>query len=290
MTKPNFFIVGAAKSGTTSLYQYLVQHPNICMPALKEPHFFGEYRPPGPLIEDMNHYLSLFKHCELEAAVGEASTAYLYSPSAAMEIKQAFPESKIIIVLRNPIDRAYSLFWNHVRDGVEKLSFEAAIDAEYQRRKDNWSFGFHYVASGMYADQVKRYIQTFDEEAIKTFLFEDLKRDSSEVLRQCCNVLGVDSAYEFTTTKIYNRSGPPKLKWIARFLHNSSSVKRWLLYPFPKRLKEATKLKVRDLNIDKIPAMRPETRQKLIEIFSDDIKSLEDLINRDLSHWLEKPE
>ena len=288
MTQPNFFVVGAAKSGTTSLYQYLIQHPQIAMPSLKEPHFFGEYRPSGRKIENMDAYLGLFKGFEEFRAVGEASTAYLYSPSAPEEIKAAFPDAKIIIVLRNPVDRAYSLYWNHIRDCAEDLTFEGALDAESARMKAGWAYGFHYVQSGMYSAQVNRYLKTFGRDKIKVFLFEELKNDPSRLLKECASFLGVEEDFQFHSSKIFNKSGPPRNKMVSRFLHSSSTVKRVILSLVPRKVKDTLKIKLRDMNVDKVPPMCIAVRNQLIDRFQDDVRSLEKLIDRDLSHWTRK--
>lgn len=135
--KPDFFIVGAPKAGTTSIYSYLVQHPEIFMPARKEPYFFGQWRRNSE--EDLRDYLRLFRGVPESKVAGEASTTYLYLQSAAEEIKAFRPDAKIIIMLRNPVDRAYSQYWHHVRLGWVEASFEEELEAEEARLREGWS-------------------------------------------------------------------------------------------------------------------------------------------------------
>ncbi len=129
--KPDFFVVGAAKSGTSSLHRHLEQHPAVFMPAVKEPHFFSDERPPVQEVKSLREYLALFADSPLGARAGEASTSNLYSPESASRIKAFQPDAGIIMVLRNPVDRAYSQYWNQVHEGVEPLSFEEALEAEW---------------------------------------------------------------------------------------------------------------------------------------------------------------
>jgi hypothetical protein len=259
------------------------------MPEWKEPHFFGEYRPPGPCVTDMEAYLDLFRRCSGSPAVGEASTQYLYSPSAAGEIYKDFPNARIVIVLRNPVDRAYSLYWHHVRDGVEIFDFEGALGEEESRISNEWPPGFHHVRSGMYSEQIRRFLEVFGRDAVKVLLFDDLKADPEEAMGEICRFLNVDDSFEFSLSRVYNKSGPPKSILVSRLLHSSSRVKRFIFYPIPNRLKERVKSRIRSVNSADPPSMKLSTRLNLINVFRDDIKSLERLIGRDLSTWLEVP-
>ena len=183
---PDFFIVGAPKAGTSSLYNYLLQHPSVFLSEPKEPHFFHNRRSPGsPVLgeKDLEEYLRLFEGVPDDVRAGEASTSYLYSANAAWEIKNVFPDAKIMMILRNPVDRAYSQYWNHVRDGNEQLSFEKALRDEPERIKNRRWCGSYYVAGGRYAEQVARYLEVFGRDAVKVYLFEELQRTLSVSVR-----------------------------------------------------------------------------------------------------------
>lgn len=288
---PNFFIVGAAKSGTTSLCSYLNQHPEIFLPpTTKEPHYFGQYKPKGCHIKSYPEYIDLFKNSGDSKAIGEGSTGYLYSPDAPQTIKRTFPTSKIIIVLRNPVDRAYSLYWHHVRDRTEHLSFEDALRAEKERIDAGWPFGFHHINSGLYSEQVKRYQEKFDKNSIKVILFDDFKNHPLKIIRECFLSLEVNPNFTPKQLAAQNKSGPPRSNALAKLLTNKTRLKSLIFRLFPKRLKLRLKLKIRDLNASPPPHMNQETRAYLEDIFKDDIRLLEKQINRDLSHWITRSE
>ena len=284
---PDFFVVGAAKSGTSSLYNYLTQHPAVFMPQMKEPHFFYNERSPGsPTLQekDLAGYLQMFEGVPDGVRAGEASTSYLYAANAAREIKQIRPDAKILAVLRNPVDRAYSQYWNQVRDGREPLNFEDALDAEAGRRRKNWWYGFMYVETGRYAGQISRYIETFGRDNVQVHLFEDLHRDAAEVCRRVFSFLGLDPDHAIEATKVHNRSGPVKSRLLAGLL-NARSVKEPAGRLLPPAWKHGAGEWLRNANRRPVPEMNPETREKLKRVFDRDISRLEALIGRDLGWW-----
>src|SRR5918994_33933 len=190
MTMPNFFIVGAQKAGTTSLYHYLNQHPDVFMSPRKEPFFFDrelnahgevvkqEFGGPGdqqaPKYVNIREYEALFAGAKGEKAIGEASPLYIYAPGTAERIKRYVPEAKLIALLRNPADRAYSAFLHAVRIGREPLSdFAQALREEDDRIWYNWHYQFHYRNRGLYYAQLKRYFEVFGREKVGIWLYED---------------------------------------------------------------------------------------------------------------------
>ena len=295
--KPDFFIVGAAKAGTSSLYGYLSQHRQIYMPDLKEPHFFSEWHPPTPAPENLGEYLSLFAGVSKEVQVGEASTSYLCSLVAPQAIKQFRPDAKIVIVLRNPVDRAYSQYWNHVRDRVEPLSFEEALKAEPERMARGWWCGYHYLRCGLYAEQVSRYLETFGANSVKVYLFEDLVKDAGSVCRNLFSFLGVDPDQPTEKLGIRNRSGPPKSVLVSRLLREATRMFRLSqqqLYragfrrgPLPVSWRRSAKEWLQARNTAQTPKMDVRTRESLQGTFEEDILRLEGIIQKDLSSWLE---
>lgn len=282
---PDFFIVGAGKSGTTSLYFYLIQHPSIFMPKNKEPHFFAD-RPEGfrRLYSSLESYLSIFADCPEGAVTGEASTTYLPSPTAAHRIREVQPRARIIMVLRNPVDRAYSLYWYNRKMLWETLSFEEALAAENARLKGLQRL-LYYVESGMYYEQVMRYLQTFGNDAVKIYLFEDLQKDAAAVCRSIFQFLGVDPDFPVDTSKVYNLGGEHRNKLLGRVLKGTfpgrSIVRRFV----PRRLR-LLRNDWMDSSLLKPPEMNPDTRAVLVERFRPDVERLQSLLNRDLSHWL----
>ena len=176
MTMPNFFIIGAMKSGTTALYYYLEQHPEIYMSPVKEPNFFcsQEQRNGADSVTDIGTYQHLFRDVLGQIAIGEASHCYLYDPRAAAEIRRCVPDAKLIAILRNPIDRAYSHFLHMVRTGLEPLGdFAQALHEEEAGAYKERIFQ-DYVGRGFYYSQLKRYFGTFDRKQIRFISYEDL--------------------------------------------------------------------------------------------------------------------
>ena len=213
--KPNFLVVGAAKSGTTSLFNYLTQHSDIYIPEVKECRFFSQlpknYKGlgaeffPNSGITDERVYFKLF--CEHEDKVcGDMSNDYLYYYEKSIKnIKKYLGnEIKIVIVLRNPIDRAYSNYMHHIRDGWENISFEQALDDENRRIEENWGWSYHYVKTGMYYYQVKAYLDNFRQ--TKIYFFEELKFKDS-LLKDLYAFLEVRFTKELKDNKEYNVSG-----------------------------------------------------------------------------------
>lgn len=281
---PDFFLVGAAKAGTTSLFHYLIQHPSIFIPDIKEPHYFSEYYKGGaaPYSQDLDAYLRLYADCPAESVAGDASTSYLYSETAARQIRDFQPQARIIAVLRNPVERAYSFYWYNRRYFVEDLLFEDALDSEDQRIEAGAHYRFHYVRSGMYASQVEKYLSMFGSDSVRICLFEDL-RDTDRLMRDIFTFLGVSPDHPVDTTRQFNPSGVMRSRLLGRFLQRSFPRLRRAL-PGTAR---TVKYQLMRWNVSSPPHMRPDTRHRLHRAFEDDIIRLEGLIGRDLSHWME---
>lgn len=283
MRKPDFFIVGAAKAGTTSLFQYLTQHPSIFIPTIKEPHYFSEYYDSGaPVFHSIDDYLRLFDDCPDGALAGDASTSYLYSVDAARGIRKLQPEARIVAVLRNPVDRAYSLYWFNRRDLVEDLGFEEALEAEPERIRDNRHFRFHYVTSGKYSAQIQKYFDAFGRDAVRVYLFEDLKADAPALCRDIFRFLGVRADLPLETGGRFNPSGEPRSRLLSRLLTRQFPRLRRML---PKTAK-MVKHRLTQVNVRTPPPMHPATRAMLVESFRPDVESLQALLGRDLSGWV----
>lgn len=298
MTLPNFFLIGAGKAGTTALYEYLTQHPQIYMSKVKEPNFFAfmdekvNFSGPGEdrainktSIANWDDYLALFKNVTQEKAIGEASHWYLYSEKVADRIKKYIPQAKLIAILRDPVKRAYSDYMHFVRENRETCdNFLDAIQEENNRINNNWGFG-HYIKRGLYYDQVKRYLDTFDPSQIKIYLNEDLQADPQMLLSDIFEFLEIDNTFKPDTSYRPNVSGIPKNKILHSLLGQSSLIRK-VVEPIasPELRKLAIKLKGSNLAR---PPLNLEIRHKIIQdFFVEDILKLQDLIGRDLSTWL----
>ncbi len=299
---PNFLIVGAAKSGTTSLYSYAKEHPEIFMSKEKEPRFFissicstlSNEDPRRNVLQKYtsvtyDHYVNLFKEATNYKVIGEASASYLYNFQTAIpNIKTYLKNPNIIICLRNPIDRAFSAYTYLVRDQYEVLSFEKCLELESERKAKNWSMINFYKDAGCYYRQVKAYLDNFNH--VKIYIYEELDRNALGLAKNMYEFLGVSPSFIPDTRTRYNVSGIPKNKHIHTFLTESNILKKMLkplvniILPKEKREKIAERIKARNLMK---PAIKPETRAYLITAFREDILKLQDLIGENLTHWLD---
>jgi hypothetical protein len=238
--------------------------------------------------KNLKDYLMLFEGVPDNVRAGEASTSYLYSANAAREIREVCPDAKIMMILRNPVDRAYSHYWNHVRDGNEHLSFEEALWDEAERIKNRRWCGSYYVAGGRYAEQVARYLDVFGCDAVKVYLFEDLKRDAPGVCWDAFSFLGVDPDVPINTKEAYNRSGQPRSTLLSSFSYRLSK-NEFVAKVLPVTLRRGAKEWLLERNVRPAPKMDPKIRLRLQDAYRDDILCLGELIGRDLKHWLEQP-
>lgn len=296
MVMPDFLIIGAAKSGTTALYHYLKQHPQIYMSPTKETEFFafeGEilnFQGPGDMprrsITHIDDYQAQFQGVVDETAIGEASPLYLYSSKAPERISHYVPQAKLIVILRDPIARAYSQFLMFIRDGRETIfDFATAIQAEEARIHSNWAWGWHYTKLGFYYVQLKRYFDRFSPNQIQIYLYEDLNSKPIDVLQNIFDFLEVDATFVPDISVKHNISGMPKNEAIHRFLTKPHAIKTMLKPLVPTSLSQQLKRNWTNQNLSK-PQLLPEVRSHLIPVFQDDILKLQDLIQRDLSTWL----
>jgi len=300
---PTFLIVGAQKAGTSSLYNYLKQHYEVFMPErLKEPKFFV-----APIFKKINHnqplyvkvinhsifkwkdYLKLFENVQKEKAIGESTTAYLYYYKIAIKLMKKYLEDiKIIISLRNPIDRAFSAYLHLRRNNGENLSFEEALQKENARKELNWIPLYYFTSVGFYYNQVKAYLDKFDQ--VKICLFDDLKKDPLGLIKDMYKFLEVDPSFTPDMSIKYNVSGIPQNKFIHKFLKEPNILKTMVkpaakfLIPKDRRREVIERIKMKNLQK---PQMKPETREYLKNLYREDILKLQDLIKRDLSSWLE---
>ncbi|MDR4507108.1 MAG: sulfotransferase [Candidatus Brocadiaceae bacterium] len=295
---PNFLIVGTLKAGTTSLYNYLKQHPQVYMSHIKEPRFLTNIYSGMPqhmkkekqIVDNIKDYKKLFENVTNEKAIGEASTGCLYYYEEAIEnIKHYLGDVKIIIILRDPTERAFSSFQMVVRNRRENLSFEDALNAEDERKNSNFmdGCGWQYKSVGFYYNQVKAYLENFSQ--VRIYLYDDLRRDPLSVMKDIYEFLEVDKLFIPDTGFEYNVGGVPKNKFIQYFLVKSLKFKTHVepIFKCLKMEEWVYKLihALREKNLKK-HKMNPKTREYLKNVFREDILKLQELINRDLSKWL----
>lgn len=222
--------------------------------------------------------------------IGEMSTPYLYlydkSISTMAKYFNDFAEIKIIILLRNPVDRAYSQYKWRVRDGREPLHFSEAINAEKERMNGKFSFDYFYVDRGFYYNQVKAYKDNFKN--VHIVFFEDFNNDPSKSLTGICRFLNVDESMEFKSVRRQNESLAPRSAILGRLLTMEIPFKYKLLNLLPDSLRRNLKRFFSDVNTSrrKVKKMDPLLRKKLIETYREDILALQQLLGHDLSEWL----
>ena len=295
---PNFLIIGAARTGTTSLYEYMRQHPDIWFSPVKEPMFFAlegarpDFRGPGDdreinrkSVTDLAAYQALFAGASSKKAVGEASANYLYSERAAERIRHYIPEARMIAVLRNPVERAYPSFLYMIRDQREPLrDFAQALEQEDKRIAEHREHIWHYAHMGFYGKQLQRYYALFGKNRIRVYLNEEMKKDAPGLLKDVFGFLEVDDTFLPDTSVTYNEGGVPKRKLLNAVLTRPSIVKR-LLRPFvpASAMKVYTRLK--HGNLEK-PPLDAGVRARLVALYRDDVLRLQDMTGKDLSAWL----
>jgi hypothetical protein len=298
---PDFFVIGAAKSGTTSLWSYLNQHPDIFMCNPKEPNFmaFSEQTWPytNPRLDEivarskmkmpmtLDAYQALFAKALPSQKAGEASVSSLDVPRSAGRIKQYTPHAKLIVILRQPADRAYSQYTMMLRFGYETINdFSKAMAAEPERKLKGWYEGFAYQANGLYSKSLSRYYEIFDVHQIKVFLYDDLVAEPLNVLQSVFQFLEVNDTFTPDTSKRLNEGGTiPLNASLVAFLRSNRITKalRRHAKPIYQPLKRAAKS-----TLIKPAVLAPELRDELTQSYREDILRLQDMIGRDLSHWL----
>jgi len=291
MTMPNFLIIGAMKSGTTALYYYLEQHPEIYMSPVKEPNFFSsqEQENAADTVTNIGPYQNLFRGASGKKAIGEASHSYLYEPGAAAEIRRYIPGAKLIAILRNPVDRAYSHFLHMVRTGAEPLDdFAQALQEEAVGIHKERTFQ-DYIGRGLYYDQLERYFGTFPREQIRVYLYEDLSAAPIATVQDAFRFLGVDDSFAPDVSLRRNVSGQPKYKTLDGLLRRQSRIKHAAKIYLPARMRWRLSRAFDDLktrNLVGPPPLQSEVRRQLIGVYRQDILKVQGLLHRDLSGWL----
>lgn len=293
MTLPNFLVIGAARSGTTSLHHYLRQHPQIFMSLIKEPNFFAYDRGVDMRwtdrfpIQSMEDYAALFSAVRTERAVGEASTVYLYNSAAAERIKATLSDVRLIVMLRDPVERAFAGYLEVAQRGTERRSFAEAVLDIRKGASSLYREKSFYFEKSFYHRHLSAYMDRFGPSRLSVHLYDDYKADPKAVLRSLFRFLGVDDAFLPDMSVKHNVSGLPKNRLVERLLR-PRGITRAIKHRLPARGRRAIDdaiAAVHQRNRVK-PAIDPDTRQELIGLYRDDILKLQDLIRRDLTDWL----
>lgn len=300
---PNFIIIGAAKSGTTALYHYLKQHPEVYLSAVKETRYFA-FNEQGVLegfrsevvddvdlvntsIRNLDDYQILFKGATDQKAIGEISPIYLVSPKAPERIRKLIPEVKLIAILRNPIDRAYSAFIHAVRDGREsQIDLATCNMKDVKKIVESWREKGNIIGEGYYFQHLSRYFRMFESNNIKVVLYDDLKLDTQDLLKELFSFLEISHDFVPDTSSLHNVGGIPKNALLYSLLKKSFFPKYLLKKFLSDEHYQVLFNSIRNMNLVKSPSLTEEFRKEISQIYLEDIGHLQKLLDRDLSHWL----
>ncbi len=295
---PEFLVIGAARAGTTALHGYLRQHPQIFMPELKEPNFFafqGETlacRGPGAeyinnSITDPRAYEALFAPAPPGAIRGEASPLYLFAENSAARIAAWRADMRLVAILRNPVDQAFSHFLYATKQAIEtEADFTHALALEDERLAAGWQPLFGYSRFPRYGEQLQRFLDVFPRERLFIRLYEDFREDPQGLMRDLFAFLGVEAGFAPDMSRRPNAGGVPKNRALQDFLMKPNPVTRAIGLVVPQRLRWEIRDRIAALNTTRQDRMPPAAREILKERLGADIRRLEALIGRDLGHWL----
>lgn len=293
MTLPTFIVIGAAKAGTTALYWYLREHPRVFMSPLKETNFFaygvdesGQLLYGDPEmhkfpIRTLGAYEDMFAGADGHSAVGEASPIYIECPQTAGRIAETIPEAKIIVGLRNPVDRAYSDYQMYLRSRGKKLDprVDLRIDADWAQPDSHW------MRIGRYHEMLAPYFEVFPRRQIHAYVFEDMKANSLEIVRDIYRFVGVDPDFRPDLNTPHNVGGVPARMAVEKLL--TSKRLRALVEPLVSESFVNLARRIRTKNLRKPPPLPEEMRAHMVDSFRDDIMATQGLLDLDLAHWLE---
>lgn len=294
---PDFLILGAARAGTTALYNYLRQNPSIFMPAAKEPNFFafeGEslnYAGPGAdyvnnSITQIKDYHTLFSDAPTGSVCGEASPLYLYSPKAPERIRHHAPQVRMVVILRNPIDQALSHYLYAVKQRIEPLEdFSAALDAEEERLAANWQPLFGYSRFPLYAQQLTRYFDMFARDQFLIHTYEEFQTNPEGVINSITGFIGADTQFCPDLSSRVNAGGVPRSRLFQDFLMKPNPVTGMVARVMSQDLRWKIRDRLSQLNLNREVDMPPRARAILRDRLLPEIEDLERLLDRDLSMW-----
>jgi hypothetical protein len=294
---PNLFVIGAAKAGTTALYDYLAQHPRVFLSRVKEPEFFSkeEYYARGlDWYQDWH-----FEGADNYPVRAEATPHYLYWSGKVAprsnEADRGLPV-KFIVSFRDPVSRAYSMYWNMVREGIEDLDFDEALRVEERRLEQHrnelyqlGSMAYGYSAGSRYASLLQPYLELFSPENFFFVLQDDLKSRANETCKEIFEFLGIESSIEINTSNS-NPAAMPRSRLLHRALRRRPLLKEFIkpLIPIRVRLvRRSLKSKIMEANLKEtayVP-LHPQLAHELRLSYRTEIEKLEEITGRELSSW-----
>lgn len=299
--RPEFFIVGAPKAGTTAMYSYLRAHPDLFLPERKELRYFGrdlEVRDRRQLTEE--EYFEHFRDARPHQKVGTAYVWYLFSERAASEIASFAPDARIIAMVRNPVDMLHALHGEHLANGNEDIrDFTAALDAEADRRAGrripphaHLPQGLWYSRVPRYVEQLGRYVDAFGRDRVHVVVFDDMAIDAGRVYAEILRFLEVDDTFRPPSFDVVNASRRTRSERLRHFLARPPELPRRIIrHTVPAGLRRRWYERAKQLNVESRPRepMPPATRERLRREFHDEVVRLSDFLGRDLTGWTADP-
>lgn len=285
---PNFFIVGAPKAGTTSLYHYLNEHPDIFMADPKELNYFSgseirsqELYYKAYIVEDLPKYKDHFSGSEKKIAVGEASVSYLFYKEVPGKIFELVPDAKIVIILRDPVERAFSHYLMDERLGYISIPFE---DVVYRKKGHTGLELFYqqYLELGFYHDQVKRYLDTFGKNRVRIYFFNDLLNSPRSILEDLFKFLDVKENLNIDIRKKHNVRIEPNSR-ITGEIYKSGKLRKLANFLAPGYVKKMIKNVL--FSSGGYKSLDNQVEKYLRKLYDSDIKKLGGLLSRDIPFW-----
>lgn len=295
MSLPNFLIIGAPRCATTSLYHYLRLHPEIFMSSVKEPRYFiytdypTKLMPKIQVITSLEDYKKLFIDVQNEHMIGEATATYIGRADVPQRIQSLIPDCKLIIMLRKPTERTISHYRLRMNEGKEARSLEKVIADERQLFPIiDAPLNTYATTFSFYHAHLTRFLEIFPKEQIHIELVEDFQADTKATLNRIYHFLGVSPDFFSETSQIYNRHHRSRSQNLSHLLNQDNILKQFAQNILPPKLKVFIRNSIHRLNTRNIEiVIREETIHELHKIFREDTLKLQELLERDLSHWLE---
>jgi len=311
---PNFIVLGVAKGGTTSFHNYLQQHPDIYLTPIKETNYFArkaldpnKFRPAFKAASTIDvekyvngdmqntvhmanvfsteHYEKLYKNAGSAKALGEVCTSYFMVNESMLQIKEELPNAKVAVILRNPIERAFSGYVMAVKLGqIINKDFLTAVKEDYNAQPKGYGITFNFLEGGLYADSLKLMFETFSEEQRKVVLYDNYSQDVSGTLKSFFKFIGVDANIDIDTSQKSNAGGMPRFKWLNYIAYQMGWARQMARNLLPKSIKQ--KLAKTMYKEGSKPAMSANEKAWLIDFFRQDVNKTAKILGADLSHWL----
>lgn len=292
---PNFFIVGEPRSGTTSLHTWLADlgHPDLYMSAVKEPHFFARFDMPSlersilQTTDDEQRYLAMFADGADRRVRGESSSYYLSDPGAPAAIAERVPDAKLVAIVRNPVERAFSHYLLYGRRGVQEKTFAQTID-DILDENTSTNLAYDFVEHGRFATHLERVFENFDRSQVLVVEFDDIRFRPIETLAGVLGFLGLDTApiEGYVPAEAQNSYAEPRNRLAATLL-GSERLTRWGLRVVPRPL--ARRIRARMLTAGTKPVLDPATRRRLQELYAPEIDRLERMLGVEMPSLRDAP-